>query len=257
MRAGRVALTATAVLLAAGVAACGQVGETEAQSGPSPSPVPSEAVEPAGEPSPESAETVEPSGPGHPAIEDLIITTAGLGPLTVGLPPTTNPGAAMIEFDPDYCAAKPELPPPGRWVPTGGYAEPNDTDSMGEPTLPFWVEASDDWGVTAIRIWGVGPHTAQGIRVGSALVELQAAYPELEGPYADESGDVSPGEPAWHTWWVADDTGSIVFETQDDAGGLLPPGTEESVVLIHVLDPRIGTAITTANGGLRAGDCTF
>jgi len=39
-----------------------------------------------------------------------------------------------------------------------------------------------------IDVDGVGPHTTEGIRVGSTFAELQAAYPDLQGPIAEDEG---------------------------------------------------------------------
>ena len=93
MRTSRsVVVAAIAAVLLAG---CGSYTEEPAAS-PTPTPTKDTAPSPSPEPSPEPTKTVEPVDP-HPGIADLIITTSGLGPLTVGsTPPAINPGAAMI-----------------------------------------------------------------------------------------------------------------------------------------------------------------
>jgi len=182
----------------------------------------------------------------HPDLADLVVTTSGLGPLTVGVPPTANAGAEMIAFDADYCVSADLGTPadPGRWVPDG-YA--NDLTYLGEPGQPFYVDA-DDTGVHRIDVMATSPHTPEGITVTSTLEDLQGAYPQLQGPFA---GPVS------RVWWISDRSGSLVFETQDDADGLLPAGTPEMVVLIRVLAPGVAPEFAAANSGNVAGGCGY
>ena len=203
---------------------------------------------PSAEPSPEPTETVGPVDP-HPALADLVISTAGLGPLTVGsTPPATNPGVAMIAWDAAFCSG--EMwegdGDPGRWVPSG---YDNDTNYMGEPAWPFYVDASDasdasDAGVHRIDVMGTSPHTVEGIRIGSTLAELQATYPALGGPFA---GPVSK------VWWLQDAAGSVAFETQGE--DMLGAGAPEQVILIRVLAPGVSPEFGAANSGNVAGAC--
>ncbi len=93
---------------------------------------------------------------------------------------------------------------------------------------------------------GETPATAEGIRIGSTLEELQDAYPDLSGPY---EGPVS------QVWWIQDESGSVAFETQGDADGLRPAGTEEGVILIRILAPDWPPTFATANSGDVAGAC--
>jgi len=197
---------------------------------------------PSAEPSPEPTETAEPVDP-HPALADLIISTAGLGPLTVGsTPPATNPGAAMVAWDEAFCSG--EMwegdGDPGRWVPSG---YDNDTNYMGEPARPFYVDAVDA-GVHRIDVMGTSPHTVEGIRIGSTLAELQATYPALAGPFA---GPVSK------VWWIQDAAGSVAFETQGE--DMLGAGAPEQVILIRVLAPGVSPEFGAANSGNVAGAC--
>ena len=233
-----VVVAAFAVVLLAG---CGSYTEEPAAS-PTPTPTKDTAPSPSPEPSPEPTKTVEPVDP-HPGIADLIITTSGLGPLTVGTtPPAINPGAAMIAWDEDYCVSDVmETPPePGRWIPNGYVS---DTNYMGESATPFYVDATDT-GVHRIDVMGTGPHTVEGIRIGSTLAELQATYPALVGPLA---GPVS------QVWWLQDASGSIAFETQGE--DMLGAGAPEQVILIRVLAPGIDPAWGAANSGNVAGAC--
>jgi hypothetical protein len=221
---------------------CGGEGEGAATTPPaSPTPSDPEEVEPTPEPTAAATETTEALDP-HPAITDLVISTSGVGPLTVGVAPAANPGAAMIAWEPDFCSGEgwDGDGDPGRWVPDG---YDSDTNYMGEPATAFYVDA-DDASVYRIDVMGTGPHTAEGVRIGTLLPALQAAYPGLVGPHA---GPVS------QVWWVTDDAGSMVFETQ--GGDMIGAGAPEQVILIRVLATGVDPAFAAANSGNVAGAC--
>lgn len=163
----------------------------------------------------------------HPAVEDLVISTAGLGPLAVGLAPDDNPGAAMIELHPGACletwgGAQPGANP-DRWYPTYPSVDP------AEPgRFPFRVMVASDR-IVWIDVLDARPHTSSGIRVGSTKEDLLAAYPAAT--------ELSGGVPSIsRSWSVADAAGTIVFEvaTWDDGTGERPVGT---VVRIAVFPP--------------------
>ena len=239
MRVRRVLVIVAAMLLLVGCGGSTQPGpavdKTEAEPAADPEPDP----EPGPEPEP------EPETDPHPALEDLVISTSGLGPLTVGLPPEGNPGEAMIEWDPEYCVSEmwEGEGDPGGWS-ASGYS--SDTNYMGEPTEPaFYLEADDDT-VLRIDVMGAGPRTAEGVGIGTTLAELQATYPDLRGPHDNTISQV---------WWLQDEHGTLVFETQGDADGLRPAGTQESVILVRVLAPGFDPAWGAANSGNVAGAC--
>ncbi|RXR25061.1 hypothetical protein EQW78_06285 [Oerskovia turbata] len=188
------------------------------------------------EQTPEQAEPSEPAAAAAPpAFEDLVVSPSGLGPLTIGVPPESNPGAAMIRWSPDECADM-GVDDPGRWVTTyplvdGGY-----------PTSL----AVDDVGVSWIDVLKPGPRTAEGVGIGTELTTLQATYPSL---VAGTPGPVS------NVWWLSAPDGYLVFETQGDDDGLQPAGTPEQVILMRVLTPTADPDFATANSDWVAGGC--
>lgn len=208
---------------------------------PAPSTSPTETVAPpspqapaSASPTPSPAEDFDP----HPPLADLRLSTSGLLPLTLGVAPDTNPGAAMITFDVEYCLI-PELDLTegdlGRWVPT--YED-----------SPFRVGAADTE-VYRIDVLAPGLLTTEDIGIGSSLGDLQAAYPRL---VAGSSGIVS------HVWWVQDENGTLVFETQNAAmNGSIPAVPGDQVVLMRALSHAWGDYIdwAAANSGDVADAC--
>ncbi|KZM36219.1 hypothetical protein OJAG_10990 [Oerskovia enterophila] len=181
------------------------------------------------------ASTEAPAAEPLPAFEDLVISTAGLGPLVIGVPPESNPGAAMIRWSPDECVDMGDGDP-GRWVTTYPGAD------GGYPTA---VEVTGS-GVVWIDVLQAGPRTAEGVGIGTDLATLQATYPNL---VAGTPGPVS------NVWWLAGPDGYLVFETQGDKDGLQPAGTPEQVILMRVLSPSADPDFATANSDWVAGGC--
>lgn len=205
-------------------------------------PVPVTIAEPVVE-EPEAPPADPEPGP-HPDLEDLVISPAGLGPLAVGVPLATNPGAAMIELDPDYC--DPEVFPetdPGRYIPSGYPLEERD----GDLRQAFHVDADSD-GVYRIDVMTSAIETAEGVRVGSTLSELQAAYPQLEGPFGDATQS--------RVWWLTGPTGVLVFETMaEGADGMPSADAPEKVIIMRVLVAGADPKFTAANSDNVAGSC--
>lgn len=180
----------------------------------------------------------------HPAFEDLVVTTAGLGPLQVGAPMTTNPGAAMLELAPDACLADDETydGDPSRWIAT--YEPVAEFAYYGgdEMRKPFTVAVGGDGVLQRIDLVTDGIATSGGIRLGSTLAELKAAHPGVveETAVADWS----------RAWVLRTDAGSIVFETID----WYIEGTDV-VTGIRVFAPDVEPVLHAADSGDVAGSC--
>lgn len=169
-----------------------------------------------------------------------MLSPAGLGPLTVGVPAEGNPGAAMITWDADHCAGLVDAAEAGRWVPDG-YGPATRADGSRSDTL-FGVAVDDGGVVVWIDVYGTAPRTVEGVGVGSTLQDVLAAFPDLSAPFAGPLSQVT---------WVTRDDGILVFEsTLGDPE--LPDGT---VVLARVLAPASDPAFATWRTDWTAGGC--
>ena len=232
-RRAAVGLGATALLVACG----GPVAES-----PSATPTPGGTGTPSATSTPSETAAADP----HPALADLVVSTSGLGPLTIGIVPELNPGAAMIAFDAEACAETligESDGEPGRWS-ASGYGPDSLAHAGSGPA--FAVDVDPVRGVGWIDILGSSPHTADGLGVGSLLEDLQAAYPALQGPF---DGPIS------RVWWVEDEHGILAFETELD-GELGDASTgPERIELMRVLLPGTDPRFATAHSDWVAGGC--
>ena len=140
--------------------------------------------------------------PTRPTLEQLELTTEGLGELVVGQPvPAISEDLAIVRWEAGYCeSGKPDgTPYAGAWVPN--YPE----------VFPFVLDSTTDGlaggDLTMIHVAVAGIPTSEGITVGATRAELEAAY----GTFDDEvSGD-------WIDLYVlTGTTGQLTFEVVDD-----------------------------------------
>ena len=177
------------------------------------------------------------------AVNDLILSPEGLGPLVIGSPPpATDASLDIAILDPDYCAAYAADygVPAGKWIPN--YEPALSSEDGGDP---FALLVQD--GVLAgLDVRSAQPHTAAGIHVGSSLADLTAAYPggfDTMYNHADIS-DV----------YAVDGThGRILFEVPKDTGDdYWLPSDLGTVLFIHVTElsqPVFGVAGSDAGYG--------
>lgn len=219
------------------------VGCTPEPVEPAASPTPTSTLE--AEPTPTS--TPEPTEP--PARADLVLRPDGLGTLVIGEPaPAPDDPTAMIVFDDDLCVSDisgvgPGDPGAGAWDAIPLYAGP-------EGGRIFVVGVSDAGIVEGVQVYGLDDiPTDEGIRVGSTVDELLAAYPDIAGP----SGDSSISQ-----FYLVDGPGGrIVFEVAIEDPDIAPywePEFSDTVLgMTAVPSGTPGFTIAGSDGGL--GGC--
>lgn len=136
-----------------------------------------------------------------PAIDELALAPGGLNLLVIGEPaPLPADPAAMIVFDPDYCAdvRDPDDPFRGQWVAVDQY--------RNAESRPIFAPGVDESGVVvAVQVFSGSPiRTTEGIGIGSTVSEILAAYPTVTGPFPEYLSQL---------YIVSDGTHQLVFET--------------------------------------------
>ena len=146
-----VAIVGVSALLLVG---CDQSGDTGATPPPSDTPTPTE--------------TAEAPDPSKPDLDDLTLSTEGLGELKIGLkPPTDNPKINLATFDATACQAEGL---PGIWTST--YP---DIDEGFGPQAPFALQVTGD-AISRIDVNTAQIYTDTGIHIGSSLDEVLGVY---------------------------------------------------------------------------------
>lgn len=130
--------------------------------------------EPGGDPTPSdtfASPTATPTTTAEaerPALDELFLTTEGMGELVFGeTPPTDDPAVNLVSFDSHACDAEGL---PGLWL-----ANYPDIDEGIGPQAPFAVGVSGD-AVTRIDLNSSLIFTDTGIHLGSSLDEVLGVY---------------------------------------------------------------------------------
>lgn len=114
------------------------------------------------------------AAPTKPALDDLIVSSSGLGPLVLGAaPPVTDPALDVLVIGSVTCDPG-STPITGVWL--ANY--PDGTTLGGKVTSPFQVAVNDGGAISRIDVRLAGPHTDRGIQIGSTAEEVVAAYPD-------------------------------------------------------------------------------
>ena len=189
------AVTRTVVIvgLALALTGCAPVGEDSA-AGPSTTAAAQPAATPASPPTQSATPTVTPVD--STDVSSWVISAGGIGPIVRGADLAATAGA-LPGFDPgEQC--------PGIVVysPDGEAQIVMELTDQGTRIKNLWVS-------TAGSDAGLSPATAAGIRVGSSMEDLSAAYPDL-------TTDVQRGPDTWVYSDRSDPDGVVDFVVDDD-----------------------------------------
>jgi len=136
-----------------------------------------EAPAPIADPPSASATPTPTPEPTKPPLAELVLTTEGLGPITIGEPPVVvDPALDVIIFDDDYCQ---EFVDDGRLDDAGKWIANYEPALSGTSRDPFSVLVEND----VVEIVAIGSPeivTAEGIGLGSSRADVVAAYPDAE-----------------------------------------------------------------------------
>jgi hypothetical protein len=179
---------------------------------------PTASAEPSAAPEQPDAQD-EPVAPALPDLTSLIIDENGLGPVDLGADPADLTGSDAIVIPMNVtCPGGPAFV---RW--SANYAE----RPLGNDVSAFELGKVGTDGVRLVEIYSTGPHTKEGIRVGSHIDDLVEAYPGLL--YVDGNGIISQ-------YAVIGYPGNVIYRVTATPYGGWPADTVQS---IRVMDTEI------------------
>jgi len=170
------------------------------------------------EPAPIVTETPTPTPtqePTKPALDELVLTTEGLGYLVIGQPvPSIDPSLAIVEWVDGWCQAgvADDQPYTGAWQPA--------YDTEHAFVIDGTSDGLRDGSLTMIWLAKPGIESDAGLSVGDSLADLTSAYASFDQRAAVYQSEV----------YVIDGTaGRLVYEVYEGAIASIssiPAGTE-------------------------------
>jgi hypothetical protein len=185
----------------------------------------------------------------RPALSDLVVSPAGLGPLRVGTPvPDAEADVALVTWDALGCgdSAGPRV----EGEPFAGFWRSVYPDDVSAETGTFdvvTVGGVQGGPIANIIVKSAEPATAEGIHVGSTLDDVLAAYP---GATLAEETSVST------VYLLEGETGSLTIEIareSEGTEGYWKPSVLGTVVWMVAWEPSQAIGAIAASDG--AGPC--
>ena len=175
-------------------------------------------------PSPTPTPTPTPTAP--PPIEELVLTTEGLGTLTIGEQPAAGLPASMVIFDPDACYYE------GSEYPVGSPEMARWRANYPGETPPFGVGIGEDGVLTRIDLFTSDIPTDSGLRRDGSIDDLIASNPDHATPAL--TGQVTA------VWVIPGVQGKLLVEamTEDYSGYVA--GQIVAITLIEADAPPFG-----------------
>ena len=218
------------------------VSSTASPTSPSPSSTPPPATP---EPSTAPGATLQP-------LASFVVTTEGFGPIEVGSAvPEDASGSAIVTWDPAYCTGDSGLvagePYAGAWAPN--YPE-TESPALGTRRA-FDVITADgvrDAAVRSINLWSPEASSGEGIRAGSTIDELLAAYPTFD--------EVQVG-PVSTVYAINGSAGRLLFEvgTVPETGDLAGYWGDANNTVLWLRVVASGMPAAGIAGGDASGPC--
>lgn len=235
----RLALAIMGAAVLVSLVGCGIVPDAE------PSSSPSDSASVSLEPEPDASPTA------RPALSELVLSAAGLGPLLLGQAPETDPALSMITYNPTACTdaetgepfgIMPGDPLAALWETDPSYAT---TSAIYGNGMAFGVAIDEAAGNAVVRIdlFSHDIPTDEGVRIGDARADVVAAYPAA-AVVTSFLTDI---------YVVTGPTGLLQIEvaTEPEPGDAgYWEGREGQVVYIHAVSASFGVFSVAASGNI-------